>query len=693
MSDIDSFGQRTLDAIVRLRASRRPDKRAFTFLADGEKQGKTLTYGELDLRARNIAACLQELGAAGDRVLLLYPPGLEFIAAFLGCLYAGFVAVPSYPPRLNRPSLRLQAIVGDAQAGIALTTEDIHSNSQRYFVHTPELAGLRWFTTDAPDRDRSAQWREPRTKRSDTAFLQYTSGSTAEPKGAMVSHENLLANLETIHACFETNEESRGVFWLPVYHDMGLVGGILETLYCGAENTLLSPLDFAQRPLRWLEAVSRTGAEISGGPNFAYDWCVQKIEPEQRKNLDLSNWKLAFNGAEPVRAETMERFAQAFASCGFRREAFYPCYGLAEATLIVSGGKKADPPVVRAFQRTALAINHVIPVPAEDTEKQVLVGCGRPAKGQYIVVVDPEASVPCPAGQIGEIWVSGNSVVRGYWNRPEENRHTFEARLAGSGEKTFLRTGDMGFIHEGELHVTGRLKDMIVIRGLNHYPQDIERTVERCHIALEPGRGAAFSVDMDGEERLVIAHELKRTERNTGADEVVQAVRKAVAEEHALQVHAVALLRPLTIPLTSSGKIQRSLCRKQFLEKSLTLLGMWINDAESDGGADVPRPDLKTAYVAPRSETERQLADIWSEVMKLEQVGVEDDFFELGGDSLMAARIFSRVRETFGMNVQMEQLLEQTTVAAMAGYLETVRLLTQDNEVFTPESGRENIRI
>jgi acyl carrier protein len=234
---------------------------------------------------------------------------------------------------------------------------------------------------------------------------------------------------------------------------------------------------------------------------------------------------------------------------------------------------------------------------------------------------------------------------------------------------------------------------MIVIRGLNHYPQDIERTVERCHIALEPGRGAAFSVDMDGEERLVIAHELKRTERNTGADEVVQAVRKAVAEEHALQVHAVALLRPLTIPLTSSGKIQRSLCRKQFLEKSLTLLGMWINDAESDGGADVPRPDLKTAYVAPRGETERQLADIWSEVMKLEQVGVEDDFFELGGDSLMAARIFSRVRETFGMNVQMEQLLEQTTVAAMAGYLETVRRLTQDNEVFTPENGRENIRI
>jgi acyl-CoA synthetase (AMP-forming)/AMP-acid ligase II len=573
-----------------LRALHQPHECAYTFLVDGETEEVSLTYGELDRQARAIAARLQSVGADGARVLLLYPPGLEYIAAFFGCLYAGMVAVPSYPPRLSRPAPRLQAIVADAEATVALTTTRILSNVERRFAHTPELEALRWLATDDPAED----WRDPEVESDTLAFLQYTSGSTAAPKGVMVSHGNLLHNSALIHQCFEHTPHSRGMVWLPPYHDMGLIGGILQPLYGGFPVVLMSPVAFLQAPLRWLQAISRHRATASGGPNFAYDLCVQRITPEQRETLDLSTWEVAFNGAEPVRHETMERFTAAFEPCGFRREAFYPCYGLAEATLIVSGGLKADPPVAYAVRGSALGGNRVVAAIEEGEGGRMLVGCGQTLPGQKIVIADPETLTRRPPDRVGEIWVSGPSVAQGYWNKSEETGHTFRAHLADTGEGPFLRTGDLGFLKDGELFVTGRIKDLIIIRGRNHYPQDIELAVEQSHPALQPGSGAAFSVDLDGEERLVVVQELKRVHRNADADEVTQAIRQAVAEEHELQVYAVTLIRPMSLPKTSSGKIQRHVCRRQFLEGSLKVIGSSILDAVPDG---VPPSQIKESFI------------------------------------------------------------------------------------------------
>ena len=584
----------TLVELLRWRALHQADRRAYTFLVDGEAEEVHLTYQELDRQARAIGARLQSLEVAGECLLLLHPPGLAYIAAFFGCLYAGGIAVPSYPPRLNRPDPRLQAIVADAQATVTLTNTHILSNVERRFAHTPDLADLRWLDTDGVSSDLAEEWQEPAISEDSLAFLQYTSGSTAAPKGVMVSHSDLLHNSALIHQCFEHTPESRGVIWLPPYHDMGLIGGILQPLYGGFPVILMSPVAFLQRPLRWLQAISRYRATTSGGPNFAYDLCVSKTTPEQRVALDLSSWDVAFNGAEPIRPATLERFEAAFEPCGFRREAFYPCYGLAETTLIVSGGEKAARPVVQRFKAAELERKRVVEASTEDDGIQMLVGCGQTLTDQKIVIADPETLTQWPPDHVGEIWVSGPSVTQGYWNRPKETEDTFRAYLADTGEGPFLRTGDLGFSRGGELFITGRLKDLIIIRGRNYYPQDIELTVEQSHYALQPACGAAFSVDVAGEERLVVVHEVKRRHRKADADEVARVIRQAVAEEHELRVYAVVLIRPMSIPRTSSGKIQRYVCRTKFLEDSLNVVGSSTLDALP---ADVPAAQPEESFI------------------------------------------------------------------------------------------------
>ena len=559
----------TLVEILRWRAQYQPDQRAYTFLVDGESKEVHLTYAELDQQARAIAARLREMGAIGERALLLYPPGLDFIAAFFGCLYAGVVAVPSYPPRRKRPSPRLQAIVRDAEPAVVLSDVTIREQVQQYA--SDELPDLPWLVTDQINLSESSEWQEANISSESLAFLQYTSGSTATPKGVMLSHGNLLHNLAIIQEGFEITPFSQGVIWLPPYHDMGLIGGILEPLYAGFPVTLMSPVAFLQKPIRWLRAVSHYKGTISGGPNFAYDLCVEKITPQERATLDLSSWQVAFNGAEPIRNETLERFSKAFEPAGFRHEAFYPCYGLAEGTLIVSGGMKSHPPIIYQVDGHALIENKVI----ESDHGTTLVGCGTSKLGQKIMIVDPQSSTLSTDGQIGEIWVSGASVAKGYWNRAEQTKQTFEAYLLDTDDVPFLRTGDLGFFHHGELFITGRLKDLIIIRGRNHYPQDIELTVEKSHPALRPGCGAAFSVDIAGQERLVVVQEVKRTHRRQVAkqvDEVATAIRQAILEAHQLDVYAIVLLKPQRVPKTSSGKIQRQACRNAFLNDTLDVI-------------------------------------------------------------------------------------------------------------------------
>jgi acyl-CoA synthetase (AMP-forming)/AMP-acid ligase II len=470
--------------VLRWRAFRHPNKQAFTFLVDGEKREAAITYEELDCKARAIGALLQCFISPGEYALLLYPPGLEYISGFFGCLYAGVIAVPAYPPdpiQLDCIHPRLQAILNDIQPSVVLTTSPILNLAKFLFDKTQDLGALQWMATDTVASGLEYSWKEPRLRPDNLAFLQYTSGSTRTPKGVMISQGNLLHNSSLISHGFGVTSDDIGVMWLPPYHDMGLIGGILQPLVRGVTCVLMSPKDFLERPVRWLQAISRYRGTISGGPNFAYDLCVRKVTSEQRDNLDLSSWKVAFIGGEPVRAETLHSFASLFEVCGFEGEAFYPCYGLAEGTLIVSGGEKYATPVILPVQADALARNEVLPATAKVEGTRSLVGCGKNLGGQKIVVVEPETMTLSLPDQVGEIWLSGPSVARGYWNLPEESEKTFQAYLKDTGEGPFLRTGDLGFIKDGELYICGRLKDLIIADGVNLDLQDIGQTMDENH--------------------------------------------------------------------------------------------------------------------------------------------------------------------------------------------------------------------
>jgi amino acid adenylation domain-containing protein len=571
--------------VCRARAARQPTERVFTFLEDdGER---TVTYAELDAGARAVAALLQRHLAPGERALLLYPPGREYVLGFLGCLYAGVVAVPAYPPdpmRLGRTLPRLQALVADCGAKVALTTSGIAELVEPLTEGAPDLRALRWLATDTVPEGEAEAWRAPGVTGEAVAFLQYTSGSTGTPRGVVLRHRQLLHNSGLIARGFDARPGPVGVIWLPPYHDMGLIGGILQPLFRDIPTVLLPPLSFLQRPMRWLEAVSRYGGTVSGGPNFAFDLCVRKSTPEERATLDLSRWEVAFCGAEPVRAETLERFAEAFAPAGFRPEAFYPCYGLAEGTLIVTGGRREAQPVVRRLSREALGRGEARAA-EEGAVEAVLVGCGTALGGQELRVVDPETRRPCEPGRVGELWVRGPSVAEGYWQRPGETEATFQGRLADSGEGPFLRTGDLGVIDGGEVLITGRLKDVLVLRGRNHYPQDLELTVERSHPGLRPGCGAVFAVEVGGEERLVLVQEVA-PKAVDAVDVVLARVRAALAEEHGVAAHAVVLISAGSLPKTSSGKVQRRATREAFLAGSLDVVRAWreVEAASAHGG-------------------------------------------------------------------------------------------------------------
>ena len=573
--------------LLRQRAERQPQDIAFNFSNDGQTDALCVTYAELDAMARAIAARLQQHGAENQRALLLFASGLDFIAAFFGCLYASVIAVPCYPPRATQNLSRVQSIVADAGAIFVLTTSSLRAGILQRIEDSIEVAALTWIATDEIDPTLADRWREPAIDGDSIAFLQYTSGSTGTPKGVVLTHGNLLHNERMIEFCFGHSQRTVAAGWLPLFHDMGLIGNVLQPVYLGIPCTLIAPATFLQRPLRWLQMISRCRATSSGGPNFAYELCLKKITPAHRDTLDLSCWQLAFSGAELVRAETLDRFAEMFSLCGFRREAFYPCYGMAETTLFATGGVKGRPPVYVRADRRQMEQLRARPVSPDTAGSQTIVGVGRPWLGLEIEIVDPHTRERCAPGLVGEIWVAGPSVARGYWNRPRENEAIFRARISLSGEGPFLRTGDLGFLHDGELFVTGRLKDLIVIRGSNHSPEDIELTVADVHPALSISRTAAFSVDVDGEERLVIVAEVERAKMSGVVPATLVAeIREAVAVQHGLQLYAAALVKAGTIPKTSSGKVQRHLCRRQFIDGALQTAPLDLRElSQSDAAA------------------------------------------------------------------------------------------------------------
>ncbi len=564
------FAGKTLIDLLKFRAEQQPDEVAYIFLVDGEDEEISMTYSALDQKAQAIAAYLQENFRVGDRVLLIYQPGLEFISGFFGCLYAGMIAVPVYPPIKKSEIERLIKILKNSQAKIALLDPIVHAGIKFHQGENREIqkefVGLQFIVTEEISLKQAEKWREPNLTEESIAFLQYTSGSTGDPKGVIVNHENLLNNQKSIQAGFKHDENTIFVGWLPVYHDMGLIGNVLQPMYLGILCVLFSPAMFLQKPYRWLKAISKYKATTSGAPNFAFELCNKKITLEELKSLDLSSWKVAYNGSEPIRSQTLDRFLKKFKDAKLNSKAIYPCYGLAEATLFVTGDNPNQ-----VFHTTEVNIEGLISSGGQ--YKQELVSCGKAYHDTQVVIVDPETMVARLENQIGEIWIKGKSVAKGYWNQPLLSDEIFHAYTKDSMEGPFLRSGDLGFIREGELYVTGRLKDLIIIHGVNHYPQDIELTVANCHPEIRPGCIAAFSVEKDGQEKLIVIAELKSDQLDKEAIKTVyQIIQQATFKSHKISIHDICFIKPKTIPKTSSGKIQRRLCKEKYLAN--TFLGI-----------------------------------------------------------------------------------------------------------------------
>ncbi len=557
-----------------------PDRVVFSFLEKGEPdECSTLTNAQLDQRARSIARALRRLAEPGERILILCPPGLAYIEAFFGCQYAGLIAVPLYPPRLNRPLTTIQNVALDVQARYVLTTSDIFATLEARLPNAPALQSMQWLDVQELAAEPEAPFLAPDINEDSLAFFQYTSGSLSAPKGVMIRQGNLLANMRMAQVGFKTSAETVIVSWLPLFHDFGLILMMLHGVFIGGRSVFMPPMSFFQKPSRWLQAVSHFGGTYAGAPNFSLDLCVEQGNPDEWQGLDLSCMQVLITASELCKAASHKRFLEAFAPYGFREEAFYPGFGLAECCVMGTGGRTS--PAMRLYKapRQALVENRLAEArqqPNAATETAELISCGLPVLEAEVCIVDPETRLPLPEERIGEVWLKGPHIAQGYWNQPELSAAAFQARLADSDAGPYLRTGDLGFLHQGELYITGRMKEVIIIQGQNHYPQDIESTAQAAHEALQLNGGAAFGVDTDSGEQLVLVQEVKRTHRNKlDGNAVLRALSLAVAKEHGIRLAGLVLIRPQTLPKTSSGKIKRNASRESFLKGELQVLFEW----------------------------------------------------------------------------------------------------------------------
>ncbi|MFO2464012.1 non-ribosomal peptide synthetase [Pseudomonas sp. 15FMM2] len=646
----------TLVQSLQQRAAQTPDQVALRFLAESGEQNVVLSYRDLDLRARTIAAALQASADFGDRAVLLFPSGPDYVAAFFGCLYAGVIAVPAYPPESTRRhhQERLLSIITDAQPRLLLTSTDLRDSLAQMDQAPPLLC------VDDLNNAIADGWRVPKLEGDDIAFLQYTSGSTALPKGVQVTHGNLVANELLIRRGFgiDLNPDDVIVSWLPLYHDMGLIGGLLQPIFSGVPCVLMSPAYFLGRPLRWLEAISQYGGTISGGPDFAYRLCSERVSDSALERLDLSRWRVAYSGSEPIRLDTLERFAEKFACCGFTPNNFFASYGLAEATLFVAGGTRGQGISTLRLDDRALAANR-----AEPGQGSAIMSCGTSQPDHAVLIADPQTLGELADSTVGEIWASGPSIAHGYWRNPEASANTFVQHQG----RTWLRTGDLGFIRNGEVFITGRLKDLLIVRGHNLYPQDIEQTIEREVEVVRKGRVAAFAVNHQGLEGIGIAAEIGRSVQKTLAPEaLIKAIRQAVAEAYQEAPCVVVLLNPGALPKTSSGKVQRSACRNRLADGSL------------DSYAQFPGLSVQAGCATQESALQSQIAAIWCEQLQVASVAADDHFFLLGGNSISATQVVAHLREALGLELNLRLLFEAPTLAAFAA---SVGKLQQDGGV------------
>jgi acyl-CoA synthetase (AMP-forming)/AMP-acid ligase II/3-oxoacyl-(acyl-carrier-protein) synthase/acyl carrier protein len=638
-----------------------PDRTALIFLENGERERVRLTFAQLDTQLRAIAGMLESTTRVGDRVLLLYPPGLEFICALLGCLHAGRIAVPAYPPRKGRSSQRVQSIVQDCSPTVILTDrttfEDLHGRAD----HEPPLVPIgNLIATDGKLSSQPMSGRMANVGPNTVALLQYTSGSTGTPKGVMVTQRNILSNMEVMAGANGFDESCVFLSWLPLFHDLGLFGAVLQALYVGIPLVLMDPAAFVQKPLRWLQAITTYRATTSAAPDSAYDLCVRKISEEAKAALDLKSWRQAFNGAEPVSAQTVRRFCEAFAPCGFSRNAFRPVYGMAEATLYLTGQTDSSPPLVLDFDAAGLGAG--IAVPATDGKVQALVSCGQPWLGHRIRIVDPDTAQPCPQQRIGEIWASGPSVAAGYWNQPEESERTFRARILGEEDECYLRTGDLGVVVQGALFVTGRLKDLIIIAGRNYYPQDLERTAEASDPALIANSAAAFQDDSHGSGKVVLTCEVRREAlRKLDVDRVASNIRRALADEHDVELHALVLLKPATALRTSSGKIQRSRIRMAYQAGTgLEIVGSWHKPQPQQAPRGADAKDITTWLI-------QRIADAAG--VEPRQIDPRAPFSSYGLDSRAAVGLSGELQEWLGKPLSPTLAYDFPSIAQLVDHL------------------------
>jgi acyl-CoA synthetase (AMP-forming)/AMP-acid ligase II/acyl carrier protein len=688
--DVDTLPD--LVSVLRWRGREQPERAAFAFLGDDESEHERLGYGALLRRASAIAVTLQARLPMGSRVLLLFPPGLAFVEAFFACLCAGMVAVPAYPARRNQKSHRLAAIVADAEAALALAPDSLVEGLEAHFKGQLQAQPLPIVGIEslAAMPDANPQW--PAADPERLAVLQYTSGSTGNPKGVMVSHGNMLHNAAALRQVFALDSDSVTVSWAPSFHDLGLIGSIVQPVCTGFLGVLMAPITFVRKPVRWLRAISRYRADHAGGPNFCFDLCIDKIDAADVETLDLSCWRAAYNGAEPVRATTLRRFAEKFGPAGFRAEFMHPCFGMAEATLFMTGAKERDAaPVPLPVDAAALHERRIVLAKANGRPVKELVGCGRPRLGIEVVITDPETRGDVAPGGIGEIWIAGPSVAQGYWRQPEATRETFRAFRADTGAGPYLRTGDLGFLRDGELFVTGRIKDLIMIRGQNLYPQDIEETVEACHPDLQPGGACAFAFDEDGIEKLVVAQEVRRARAlRLDKQAVFAAIRRAIWEDHELQPHGILLLVPTSLPRTSSGKVRRRACRARFLDGTLRLVDSWHAPLGADRLAGAVPSEAEIASLVPLAERRNAgeiatwLIDWTARKLRVSSTSIDPvkPFADYGLDSMAAVELAERLERWLGSSCPIDSTIVWTcpTIESLSAHLATEPLSARADE-------------